>query len=150
MKSIEMTEESYKGIPADVEAFTAADEEQWFKSQDISCAPAILSAMKGLRAMIAVTALALTDEAGDAVASATELSIAAGDSLRVKVARTPVYSGYPITWTSEDATKVKVTADPYDSAYALIEPVAANASAVTITATGSVGITATCTIKPVV
>ena len=45
MKSIEMTEETYAGIPADVEAFTLDDEKRWFDSQDISCMPAVLATL---------------------------------------------------------------------------------------------------------
>ena len=66
MKSITMSEESYKGIPADAEAFTLEDEKRWFESQDISCMPAVLATLKGLRATVAVTAVAMVDAAGEA------------------------------------------------------------------------------------
>ena len=147
MKSVEITEESYVGIPADVEAFTAADEAVWFESKDIGCQPAVIATLKGLRAKVPVTAIAVKDEDGAEVASGTELSIAGGAKLYVHVVRTPVYSDYPCTWASGDSTKVKVT--KIDDGSALIEPVAANASAITITATGSTGITATVSVKPV-
>ena len=148
MKSIEMTQETYLGIPADAEAFTLEDENRWFESQDIACMPAVLATLKGLRAAVAPTALAVKTAGGESVAAGTELSLAAAASLRVRVDYTPVYSHYPITWSSGDSTKVKVTAEA-DSCYALIEPVAANTSAITITATGPTGVTGTCTIKPV-
>ncbi len=148
MKSVEITEESYVGIPADVEAFTAADEAVWFDSKDIGCQPAVIATLKGLRAAVPVTAVAVKGEDGADVASGTELSIAAGAKLLVHAVRTPVYSAFPCTWASADSTKVKVT--KIDDSSALIEPVAANASAVAVTVTGSAGVTASVSVKPVV
>lgn len=147
MKSVEMTKEMWAGVPADKDAFTIEDEKQWFESKDIQCLPAVLSTLKGLRKEITVTAIAIKDMAGYAVASATELSVDDGDSLLVKIAFTPACGLYDVTWASGDATKVKVT--KIDECTALIEPVAANSSAITITATAATGVTGTCTIKPV-
>jgi len=147
MKSITMSEESYKGIPADAEAFTLEDEKRWFESQDISCMPAVLATLKGLRATVAVTAVAVVDAAGETVAAGRELSVSAGESLLVYVERTPVFSGYPCTWASADATKVKVT--KVDDSSALIEPVVANSTAITVTVTASSGVTSSVTVKPV-
>ena len=147
MKSITMSEESYKGIPADAEAFTLEDEKRWFESQDISCMPAVLATLKGLRATGAVTAVAVVDAAGETVAAGRELSVSAGESLLVYVERTPVFSGYPCPWASADAPKVKVT--KVDDSSALIEPVVANSTAITVTVTASSGVTSSVTVKPV-
>ena len=37
MKSIEITEEGWAGIPADAAAFTKADEVAWVDTKDIQC-----------------------------------------------------------------------------------------------------------------
>jgi hypothetical protein len=145
MKSISMTKEAYGGIPADAEAFTIADERTWFDSKDIHCLPAILATLKGLRATITPTAIAVKDADGNAV-SAKELSISAGDKLVVCANFTPVTAGKEVTWTSSSDATAKVTA--IDEYSALVEPVAASASAVTITATVD-SVTGTCTVKAV-
>ena len=140
MKSIGMTSESYVGVPADINAFTLEDEKAWFDTKDISCLPAILATLKGLRAVQPVTAIAIKDVLGDDVSTAT-LSAAAHDEIVVQVVRTPVSSTFPITWASSDSTKASVT--KLDDSSAVIKAVAADVSAVTITATGSTGITDT-------
>ena len=79
----------------------------------------------------------------------TELDISDGETLVVKAVRTPVYSTYPVTWSSAAGTKLKVEALDTNGDYALITPLVANTDAVTITATGSTGVTGTVSIKPV-
>ena len=91
--------------------------------------------------------MAVVDAAGETVAAGRELSVSAGESLLVYVERTPVFSGYPCTWASADATKVKVT--KVDDSSALIEPVVANSTAITVTVTASSGVTSSVTVKPV-
>lgn len=140
MKSIGMTSENYVGIPADINAFTLEDERAWFDTKDISCLPAILATLKGLRAVYPVTAIAIKDVLGEDISTVT-LSVAAGDKIVVQAARTPASSTFPITWASSDSTKASVTT--LDDSSAVIKAVASDASAVTITATGSTGITDT-------
>lgn len=147
MKSIEVTKEMWSGVPTDKDAFTLDDEQKWFESKDIQVQNAVLATLKGLRKEISVTAISINEEDGDAATDGTELSIAKGEKLKVKIGFTPACGLYDVTWASGDATKVKVT--KIDDYNALIEPVAANASAITITATAGTGITDTVTIKPV-
>ena len=148
MKSIEITEEGWAGIPADAAAFTKADEVAWVDTKDIQCLGPVVSTLKGIRAAFPASSIAIKGPDGAAVTASTELSVAGEESLVVHVVYDPVYSSYPITWTSSDATKVKVTA--IDTYSALVEPVAANVSAITITATAQAGKTATATFKAVV
>lgn len=147
MKSIEITEEGWAGIPTDAVAFTKADEVAWVDTKDIQCLGPVVATLKGLRAAFPVTSIAIKDPDGENVTANTELSVTGEESLVVHVIYDPVYSSYPITWTSSDATKVKVTA--IDTYSALVEPVAANAGAITITATAQAGKTATATFKAV-
>ena len=147
MKSIEMTKEAWDGITADKDAFTIDDEKKWIESKDIQCLPAIVATLRGLRKEITVTAIAIKDMDGEAITAATELSVAKRESLKVKIEFTPAAGLYDCTFASGDATKVKVT--KLDECTALIEPVAAHTSAITITATAATGVTGTCTIKPV-
>lgn len=132
MKSIEMTEETYVGIPADIDAFTLDDEKRWFDSQDISCMPAVLATLKGLRATATVTAITIQDEDGEDLST---LTLAVGEKAKVKVARTPAYANTVTTWQSATPTTVKVTA--IDESYAEIERLAA----------GTISVTATCNEK---
>ena len=148
MKSIEITEEGWAGIPADAAAFTKADEVAWVDTKDIQCLGPIVSTLKGIRAAFPVTSIAIKGPDGVDVTASTELSVTGEASLVVHVVYDPVYSSYPITWTSSDATKVKVTA--IDTYSALVEPVLANAGDITITATAQAGKTATATFKAVV
>ena len=143
MKSIEITKEGWAGIPADAAAFTKEDEASWVNTKDIQCLGPVVSTLKGLRAAFPVTSIAIKGPDGEDVTASTELSVAGEESLVVHVVYDPVYSSYPITWTSSDATKVKVTA--IDTYSALVEPVAANAGAITITATAQAGKTDTAT-----
>lgn len=143
MKSIEITEEGWAGIPADAAAFTKEDEASWVDTKDIQCLGPVVATLKGLRAAIPATSIAIKGPDGDDVTAGTELSVTGKESLVVHVVYDPVYSSYPITWTSSDATKVKVTA--IDTYSALVEPVAANVSAITITATAQAGKTDTAT-----
>lgn len=132
MKSIEMTEETYAGIPADVEAFTLDDEKRWFDSQDISCMPAVLATLKGLRATATVTAITVQNENGEDLAT---LTLAVGEKAKVKVSRTPAYANTAATWESATPATVKVTA--IDESYAEIERLAS----------GTIVVTATCNEK---
>ncbi len=147
MKSIEITEEGWAGIPADAAAFTKEDEASWVDTKDIQCLGPVVATLKGLRAAIPATTIAIKGPDGEAVPASTELSVAEKESLVVHVVYDPVYSSYPITWASSDATKVKVTA--IDTYSALVEPVAADANAITITATAQAGKTDTATFKAV-
>ena len=147
MKSIEITKEGWAGIPADAAAFTKADEASWVDTKDIQCLGPVVATLKGLRAAIPATTIAIKGPDGENVTASTELSVTGGDSLVVHVVYDPVYSSYPITWTSSDKTKVKVTA--IDTYSALVGPVAANAADITITATAQAGKTATATFKAV-
>lgn len=131
MKSIEMTEETYSGIPADIEAFTLDDEKRWFDSQDISCMPAVIATLKGLRAVAEVTAITMQDENG---ADLSTLTLTVGEKARVKVARTPAYANTEATWESATPATVKVTA--IDESYAEIERLAEGTVAVTATCGG--------------
>ena len=148
MKSIEITEEGWAGIPADAAAFTKADEEVWVETKDIQCLGPVVATLKGLRAAFPVTSVAIKGPDGEDVTASTELSVTGEESLVVHVIYDPVYSSYPITWTSSDATKVKVTA--IDTYSALVEPVLADAGDITITATAQAGKTDTATFKAVV
>lgn len=132
MKSVEMTEETYAGIPADIEAFTLDDEKRWFDSQDISCMPAVLATLKGLRGTVAVTAITIQDEDGGDLST---LTLAVGEKAKVKVARTPAYANTVTTWESATPATVKVTV--IDESYAEIERLAA----------GTINVTATCNEK---
>lgn len=143
MKSIEITEEGWAGIPADAAAFTKEDEASWVDTKDIQCLGPVVATLKGLRAAIPATSIAIKGPDGEDVTASTELSVAGKESLVVHVVYDPVYSSYPITWSSSDATKVKVTA--IDTYSALVEPVAADVSAITITATAQAGKTDTAT-----
>lgn len=147
MKSIEITEEGWAGIPVDAEAFTKADEVSWVDTKDIQCLGPVVATLKGLRAAFPATSIAIKGPDGEDVPASTELSVAGEESLVVHVVYDPVYSSYPITWASSDATKVKVTA--IDTYSALVEPVAADAGAITITATAQAGKTDTATFKAV-
>lgn len=148
MKSIEITKEGWAGIPADAAAFTKADEAAWVDTKDIQCLGPVVATLKGLRAAFPVTSIAIKDPDGENVTANTELSVTGEESLVVHVIYDPVYSSYPITWTSSDTTKVKVTA--IDTYSAIVEPVAADAGAITITATAQAGKTNTATFKAVV
>lgn len=148
MKSISMSKEAWEGISADAAAFTIEDEQHWFDTKDIQCQPAVIATLKGLRAACPLTALAVKDEDGETI-TVTELDISDGETLVVKAVRTPVYSTYPVTWASAAGTKLKVEALDSNGDYALITPLVANTDAVTITATGSTGVTGTVSIKPV-
>lgn len=124
MKSVEMVSESYSGIPADVQAFTPADESVWFNSKDIQCLPAILATLKGLRATITITGMALSD---------TTVSLAAGEDKEVSSVYAPVEAFQPVTWTSSNEdVAAAVTND--DGINAIIKSVKAGTA--TITATG--------------
>lgn len=147
MKSIEITKEGWAGIPADAVAFTKADEVSWVDTKDIQCLGPVVATLKGIRAAFPATSIAIKGPDGENVTASTELSVAGGDSLVVHVVYDPVYSSYPITWTSSDKTKVKVTA--IDTYSALVEPVVADAGDITITATAQAGKTATATFKAV-
>lgn len=94
MRSVEMTKETYAGIPADALAFTPADESVWFESKDIQCLPAILATLKGLRAAISVTKL---------TASLAAVSVVAGESVAVSSEYTPAEAFQPVVWTTENA-----------------------------------------------
>lgn len=148
MKSIEITEEGWAGIPVDAVAFTKADEEAWVETKDIQCLGPVVATLKGLRAAFPVTSVAIKGPDGADVSASTELSVTGEESLVVHVIYDPVYSSYPITWTSSDATKVKVTV--IDTYSALVEPVLADAGDITITATAQAGKTDTATFKAVV
>lgn len=148
MKSIEITKEGWAGIPADAVAFTKADEASWVDTKDIQCLGPVVATLKGIRAAFPATTIAIKGPDGENVTASTELSVTGGESLVVHVVYDPVYSSYPITWTSSGATKVKVTA--IDTYSALVEPVAADAADITITATAQAGKTATATFKAVV
>ncbi|MDD4422730.1 MAG: hypothetical protein PHD46_06815, partial [Eubacteriales bacterium] len=91
MKSVELTKEAWGGVPADKEAFTLDDEKTLFFSKDIQTLPAVLATLKGLRELVSATAIVVKDEAGEDVAAGKELSIGAGDKLKVKIAFTPAY-----------------------------------------------------------
>lgn len=143
MKSIEITEEGWAGIPADAAAFTKADEVAWVDTKDIQCLGPVVATLKGIRAAVPATSIAIKGPDGADVPAGTELSVTGEESLVVHVVYDPVYSSYPITWGSSDPTKVKVTA--IDTYSALVEPVAANVSAITITATAQAGKTDTAT-----
>ena len=149
MKSITVNSDAWEGISADAAAFTVDDEKKWYESKDIQVQPAVIATLKGLRAGFPLTGLAIKDMDGESVAANTELDISDAETLQVKVVRTPAYSTYPITWSSSAATKVKVEKIDDNGDTALITPLVAQDSAVTITATGSTGVTATVTIKPV-
>lgn len=148
MKSIEITKEGWAGIPADPAAFTKADEAAWVDTKDIQCLGPVVATLKGLRAAFPATSIAIKGPDGVDVPANTELSVTGEESLVVHVVYDPVYSSYPITWSSSDATKVKVTA--IDTYSALVEPVLAAAGAITITATAQAGKTDTATFKAVV
>jgi len=147
MKSIEITEEGWAGIPVDAVAFTKADEVAWVDTKDIQCLGPVVATLKGLRAAFPVTSIAIKDPNGDDVTASTQLSVTGEESLVVHVVYDPVYSSYPITWTSSDATKVKVT--KIDTYSALVEPVLADAGDITITATAQAGAADTATFKAV-
>jgi hypothetical protein len=147
MKSIEITKEGWAGIPADAVAFTKADEVSWVDTKDIQCLGPVVATLKGIRAAFPATSIAIKGPDGENVTASTELSVTGEESLVVHVVYDPVYSSYPITWTSSDKTKVKVTA--IDTYSALVEPVVADAGDITITATAQAGKTATATFKAV-
>lgn len=140
MKSIEMTQEAYVGIPADVAAFTLDDEKRWFESQDVSCMPAVIATLKGLRALVSVTGVAIHDEAD---ADISTLTLAVGESAVVKASRTPVYANKTATWSSSDAEKVTATA--LDESRALVKRLAEGT--VTVTVTGASGVTDTLSVN---
>ena len=143
MKSIEITEEGWAGIPVDAEAFTKADEVAWVDTKDIQCLGPVVATLKGIRAAVPATTIAIKGPDSEDVPENTELSVTEEASLVVHVVYDPVYSSHPITWSSSDSTKVKVTA--IDTYSALVEPVAANAGAITITATAHDSVTDTAT-----
>ena len=64
MKSIEITEEGWAGIPADAAAFTKADEVAWVDTKDIQCLGPVVATLKGLRAAFPVTSIAIKDPDG--------------------------------------------------------------------------------------
>ena len=143
MKSIDITEEGWAGIPVDAEAFTKADEVAWVDTKDIQCLGPVVATLKGIRAAFPVTTIAIKGPNGEDVPASTQLSVDGEESLVVHVVYDPVYSSHLITWSSSDSTKVKVTA--IDTYSALVEPVAANAGAITITATAQDSVTDTAT-----
>ena len=67
MKSIEITEEGWAGIPVDAVAFTKADEEAWVETKDIQCLGPVVATLKGLRAAFPAASIAIKDPDGAAV-----------------------------------------------------------------------------------
>lgn len=130
MKSVEMVSETYGGIPADVQAFTPADEAVWFDSKDIQCLPAILATLKGLRATVTITALTLAE---------TTISIMTGEEKAVSSEYTPAEAFRPVAWSSSNDGVVTVETND-DGINAKI--IGIKAGTATITATGG-GQTAT-------
>ena len=147
MKSIDITEEGWAGIPVDAAAFTKADEVAWVDTKDIQCLGPVVATLKGIRAAVPAANIYIKGPDGEDVTPNTELSVTEEASLVVHVVYDPVYSSHPITWSSSDSTKVKVTA--IDTYSALVEPVLADLSAITITATAQASKTDTATFKAV-
>lgn len=133
MKSIEMVSETYGGIPADAQAFTPADESVWFDSKDIQCLPAILATLKGLRALVVITDITLSE---------TAVSLVAGEDKFVSSTYKPVEAFQSVIWkSSNDGIATVETSDDGISA----RLIGVKAGTAKVTATGG-GKTATITV----
>ena len=142
MKSIEITSDSYAGVPADKEALTSADIDAVFNSGDWKGASAALvSCIKGYVAQAAADAVTIAEEIAEQKVPVIATAIAVPDTEGVVVGAKVVI---PVTFTPAGCNQI-ITAESGTIAKGTVE-VDAGYKSVTVTgvAAGDTVITVTC------
>lgn len=142
MKSIEITSDSYAGVPADKEALTSADIDAVFNSGDWKGASAALvSCIKGYVAQAAADAVTIAEEIAEQKVPVVATAIAVPDTEGVVVGAKVVI---PVTFTPAGCNQI-ITAESGTIAKGTVE-VDAGYKSVTVTgvAAGDTVITVTC------
>ena len=142
MKSIEITSDSYAGVPADKEALTSTDIDAVFNSGDWKGASAALvSCIKGYVAQAAADAVTIAEEIAEQKVPVVATAIAVPDTEGVVVGAKVVI---PVTFTPAGCNQI-ITAESGTIAKGTVE-VDAGYKSVTVTgvAAGDTVITVTC------
>ena len=120
MKNIEMTKEGYWGIPKTEKVFTEDELIQLADTQDASLIPHLIATAKKAQDSIAITAVTITDENGDAPTTVTgdsttyEYEMAVGATKTLTASHTPAESTKDTTWTNNSSTYLTVEVDKDD------------------------------------
>lgn len=142
MKSIEITSDSYAGVPADKEALTSTDIDAVFNSGDWKGASAALvSCIKGYVAQAAADAATIAEEIAKQKVPVIATAISVPDTADVVVGEEVVI---PVTFTPEGCNQI-ITAESGTVAKGTVE-VDAGYKSVTVTGleAGDTVITVTC------
>ena len=142
MKSIEITSDSYLGVPADKEALTSADIDAVFKSGDWKGASAALvSCIKGYVAQAAADAVTIAEEIAEQKVPVIATAISIPETEGVVVGAEVVI---PVTFTPAGCNQI-ITAESGTVAKGTVE-VDAGYKSVTVTGVlaGNTVITVTC------
>lgn len=142
MKSIEITSDSYAGVPADKEALTSTDIDAVFNSGDWKGASAALvSCIKGYVAQAEADAVTIAEEIAEQKVPVVATAIAVPDTEGVVVGAKVVI---PVTFTPAGCNQI-ITAESGTIAKGTVE-VDAGYKSVTVTgvAAGDTVITVTC------
>lgn len=142
MKSIEITSDSYLGVPADKEALTSTDIDAVFDSGDWKGASAALvSCIKGYVAQAAADAVTIAEEIAEQKVPVIATAISIPETEGVVVGAKVVI---PVTFTPAGCNQI-ITAESGTVAYGTVE-VDAGYKSVTVTGVqaGDTVITVTC------
>ena len=142
MKSIEITSDSYAGVPADKEALTSADIDAVFNSGDWKGASAALvSCIKGYVAQVAADAVTIAEEIAEQKVPVIATAISIPETENVVVGAEVVI---PVTFTPAGCNQI-ITAESGTVAKGTVE-VDAGYKSVTVTGVeaGDTVITVTC------
>lgn len=142
MKSIEITSDSYAGVPADKEALTSTDIDAVFKSGDWKGASAALvSCIKGYVAQAEADAVTIAEEIAKQKVPVIATAISIPETENVVIGEEVVI---PVTFTPEGCNQI-ITAVSGTEAKGTVE-VDAGYKSVTVTgiAAGDTEITVTC------
>lgn len=142
MKSIEITSDSYAGVPADKEALTSTDIDAVFKSGDWrGASAALVSCIKGYVAQAAADAATIAEEIAKQKVPVIATAISVPDTADVVVGEEVVI---PVTFTPEGCNQI-ITAESGTVAKGTVE-VDAGYKSVTVTGleAGDTVITVTC------
>ena len=139
MKSIEMTKEGYWGIPKTETVFSEDELIQLADTQDASLIPHLIATVKKAQDSIAITAVTIKDEDGNAPTTVTgdsttyEYYPPVGATKTLIASHTPVESTKDTTWTNNSSTYLDVEVDKDDPRIAYVTHKASGTGTVTAT-----------------
>lgn len=140
MKNIEMTKEGYWGIPKTEKVFTEDELIQLAATQDASLIPHMIATIKKAQDSIAITAVTITDENGDAPTTVTaggsttyEYYPPVGTTKTLIASHTPAESTKDTTWTNNSTTYLDVEVDKDDPRIAYVTHKTSGTGTVTAT-----------------